>query len=256
LNADQDIGSYWIRAVPNVGDTSFTDSINLAILSYEGSDPSNMTDPTENVPISVLPLNETDLHPLVSTAVPGNATAGGADININITVGLNNGGTAFLVNGVSFDSPTVPVLLQILTGTPASELLPEGSIYPLGINQSVEIFFPNGAGGLNTGGPHPVHLHGHNFHVVRSAGATEYNYVDPVIRDVVSLGGTDDNVTIRFQTDNPGPWFMHCHIDWHLEKGFAVVMAEDVPDVSTAVTPPATWSALCPVYNIFANVTT
>jgi hypothetical protein len=25
-----------------------------------------------------------------------------------------------------------------------------------------------------------------------------------------------DNVTIRFFTDNPGPWFFHCHIDWHL----------------------------------------
>lgn len=25
-----------------------------------------------------------------------------------------------------------------------------------------------------------------------------------------------DLVTIRFETDNPGPWFIHCHIDWHL----------------------------------------
>jgi iron transport multicopper oxidase len=34
----------------------------------------------------------------------------------------------------------------------------------------------------------------------------------------VSIGAPGDNVTIRFQTDNPGPWFLHCHIDWHLEK--------------------------------------
>jgi hypothetical protein len=109
-------------------------------------------------------------------------------------------------------------------------------------------------------------LHGHAFHVVRSAGNSTYNYVDPVVRDVVSIGdvATNDNVTIRFFTDNPGPWFLHCHIDWHLEKrvppfpwtylcatlfirdqrlilslldffrrGFAVVFAEDIPDVKT-----------------------
>ena len=63
---------------------------------------------------------------------------------------------------------------------------------------------------------HPVHLHGHNFHVVRSAGNSTYNFDNPVIRDVVSIGTGGDDVTIRFFTDNPGPWFLHCHIDWHL----------------------------------------
>ena len=66
----------------------------------------------------------------------------------------------------------------------------------------------------------------HTFHVVRSAGQTHYNYHDPIVRDTVSIGKMGDNVTIRFRTDNPGPWFLHCHIDWHLEAGFAVVLAE------------------------------
>jgi hypothetical protein len=61
--------------------------------------------------------------------------------------------TQFLVNNVTFQSPDVPVLLQILNGAPASQLLPNGSVYPLGRNQSVEITFPGGAGGTNTGGP-------------------------------------------------------------------------------------------------------
>ena len=56
-------------------------------------------------------------------------------------------------------------------------------------------------------------------------------------RDVVSVGGAGDNVTFRFTTDNPGPWFLHCHIDWHLEAGMAVVMAEDVPDIPKDVVP-------------------
>lgn len=62
-----------------------------------------------------------------------------------------------------------------------------------------------------------MHLHGHSFDVVRVAGSSEYNYANPVRRDVVSAGTAADNVTIRFTTDNAGPWFLHCHIDWHLE---------------------------------------
>lgn len=61
-----------------------------------------------------------------------------------------------------------------------------------------------------------MHLHGHNFDVVRVAGSDVYNYKNPIRRDVVSIGGPADNVTFRFVTNNPGPWILHCHIDWHL----------------------------------------
>ena len=49
----------------------------------------------------------------------------------------------------------------------------------------------------------------HNFDVVRSAGNSTYNFINPVRRDVVSAGLAGDNVTIRFQTDNAGPWILH-----------------------------------------------
>ncbi|KAH8994288.1 laccase [Lactarius akahatsu] len=242
LNANQPIDNYWIRAVPNVGASQdFTGLTNLAILRYLGAPLIDPSDPTTDIPPSVLPLKETDLH-------PGNPVPGGADININLNVSLANG--KFLVDGVAFESPDVPVLLQILSGVPPSELLPKGSIRLLGGNKSVEVSIPAGA----LGAPHPIHLHGHAFHVVRSAGNSTYNFDSPVVRDVVSMGNDGDNVTIRFFTDNPGPWFLHCHIDWHLEKGFAVVFAEDVPDVSTTVHPSQQWDELCPKYNDFANI--
>ena len=48
------------------------------------------------------------------------------------------------------------------------------------------------------------------FDVVRIAGSNTTNFVNPVRRDVVSLGSSStDNVTIRFVTDNAGPWFLH-----------------------------------------------
>lgn len=46
-------------------------------------------------------------------------------------------------------------------------------------------------------------LHQHAFSVIRSAGSSTYNFVDPPRRDVVNIGSSvNDNVTVRFTTDN------------------------------------------------------
>ena len=46
-----------------------------------------------------------------------------------------------------------------------------------------------------------MHLHGHNFWVVRSAGNATYNWDNPIVRDVVYIGNdATENVTIRVQT--------------------------------------------------------
>ncbi len=81
---------------------------------------------------------------------------------------------------------------------------------------------------------------------MRSAGETTYTYVNPPQRDGVSVGADGDNVTIRFTTDNPGPWFLHCHIDYHLEAGFAIVLAEESDEVTTSVTPTSELSLFDP----------
>jgi len=60
----------------------------------------------------------------------------------------NSANTVFFVNGVSFEAPSVPVLLQILSGAKnASDLVPSGSIYGLDANKSVELTIPAGARG-------------------------------------------------------------------------------------------------------------
>jgi hypothetical protein len=56
-------------------------------------------------------------------------------------------------------------------------------------------------------------------------------------RDVVSTGDGTEPVIIRFVTDNAGPWFLHCHIDWHLEAGLAVVFAEDIASIAASNKP-------------------
>ncbi|KJA16974.1 multicopper oxidase [Hypholoma sublateritium FD-334 SS-4] len=246
LTANQTASNYWIRATPNVGGPDgFTDGFNSAILRYSTAD---AVEPDTPDVTSVLPLSETDLVPLTDPAAPGPAVSAelsdGAVIGLAFDIALN--GTAFEVNGVTFDPPSVPVLLQVLSGvSAAADVLPAGSVYSLPSNSVIEVNIPGGT----PGAPHPIHLHGHAFSVVRSAGSTEYNYVNPVRRDVVNTGAdTTDNVTIRFETDNTGPWIMHCHIDWHLATGLAIVMAENITGIAN-LTHPASWDALCPAFD-------
>nr|BBB89275.1 laccase [Grifola frondosa] len=244
LTADQTVDNYWIRADPSFGNTGFVNGINSAILQYSGA--ANGTDPTSTQTTSIAPLVETNLVPLENAAAPGEAVAGGVDYALNLVFNFN--GSNFFINDAVFVPPTVPILLQILSGAQtAQDLLPTGSVYTLPANSTIEISMPATANA--PGAPHPFHLHGHTFSVVRSAGSDTYNYVNPVQRDVVSTGTPGDNVTIRFTTDNPGPWFLHCHIDFHLEAGFAIVFAEDAADVATANTVPDSWTNLCPTYD-------
>ncbi|KAF8627088.1 hypothetical protein AX15_004554 [Amanita polypyramis BW_CC] len=170
---------------------------------------------------------------------------GGADINLNINITVNSTSLRFEINGATFIPAPIPVLLQILSGArTAQELLPPGSVYVLPPGKSVEVSIPGGT----PGSPHPFHLHGQTFDVVRSAGSPFYNYANPVRRDVVSTGLAGDNTTFRFSTDNPGPWILHCHIDWHLDLGLAIVFAVDANTTANFV-PPNRWDQLCPIYN-------
>ncbi|KIK67868.1 hypothetical protein GYMLUDRAFT_155173 [Collybiopsis luxurians FD-317 M1] len=247
LEANQTVDNYWIRADPSTGTSGYAGGINSAILRYVGADDSEPGTPQV---ASVLPLDETELVPLDNPGAPGEPVAGGVDYALNLDLAFTSSLT-FTINGATFTPPTVPVLLQILSGAQtADSLLPSGSVYSLPSNSSIEISIPSG--GL-AGFPHPFHLHGHVFDVVRSAGSSDYNYVNPPRRDVVSTGAAGDNVTIRFTTDNAGPWFLHCHIDWHLEAGLAIVFAEDVGDWNNTITPSDAWNQLCPIYDSLSD---
>ncbi|KAF7368336.1 Laccase I [Mycena venus] len=241
LTANQPVSNYWIRAQPTLpgSNQGFVNATNSAILRYVGAP---VRDPTSNS-TSTQPLVENNLHPLVKTPVPGAPHPGGADMNLNLVITLNTSGSSFI-------PPTAPVLLQILSGAhTAQELMPKGSIYELPPNKVIEVSIPGGS----PGAPHPFHLHGHNFFVVRSAGNSSYNFVDPPIRDVVSTGpATTDLTTFRFVTNNAGPWFLHCHIDWHLDIGLAIVFAENIPAIEKENPPPA-WDQLCPIYDASAK---
>jgi FtsP/CotA-like multicopper oxidase with cupredoxin domain len=70
-----------------------------------------------------------------------------------------------------------------------------------------------------TGMSHPMHLHGHSFQVIAINGKS----LQGALRDTV-LVPPRASVTVAFDADNPGTWYLHCHILWHLAAGMATLV--------------------------------
>lgn len=66
---------------------------------------------------------------------------------------------------------------------------------------------------------HPMHLHGHSFQVVEINGTP----VNGALRDTI-LVTPKSSVTVAFDANNPGTWYVHCHILWHLAAGMAALV--------------------------------
>jgi FtsP/CotA-like multicopper oxidase with cupredoxin domain len=70
-----------------------------------------------------------------------------------------------------------------------------------------------------TGMSHPMHLHGHSFQVIEINGKP----LNGALRDTI-LVPPRASVTVAFDADNPGIWYLHCHILWHLAAGMAALV--------------------------------
>lgn len=93
---------------------------------------------------------------------------------------------------------------------------------------------------------HPFHLHGFNFFVVgkglgnynATTDPNKFNLVDPVERNTVLVpsGGW---VAIRFRADNPGVWFLHCHLEIHTTWGLKMAfLVENGKGPNESILPP------------------
>ncbi|KAL4713687.1 hypothetical protein ACJJTC_004218 [Scirpophaga incertulas] len=105
------------------------------------------------------------------------------------------------------------------------------------LNSVVEIIILDE--GVTFDANHPFHLHGHSFRVVGmrrlanettieeikafdEAGLLKRNLKNAPIKDTVTVPDGGYTV-IRFKADNPGYWLFHCHIEFHVEVGMALV---------------------------------
>jgi multicopper oxidase len=72
-----------------------------------------------------------------------------------------------------------------------------------------------------TGMDHPFHLHGHYFYVLGSPD--KLNRLDPPLKDTVNVPA-GRQLVLLWKANNPGRWFFHCHIEWHVATGMARVI--------------------------------
>nr|AFA35114.1 laccase [Flammulina velutipes] len=252
LNANQRVDNYWISAPMEMHHDSDNDNLDgdnvFAVLHYEGAPD---TDPKGDARKAFKKGDELEEHllvPLFNPEAPGGATADHI-IDLKFTEDKNDttGHRIWTVNGLAYAAPDLPTLLNILANnaTEMGDFGPNENTNVLKFNETVELVIHGSAGGHI----HPFHLHGHAFSIVEGMSGPS-NFINPPQRDVVGVGGS--TVRIRFRADNPGPWFLHCHIDWHLEAGLAVVFAEAPQEQregpqSLIIKPE--YLELCPIYN-------
>ncbi|GMH28940.1 hypothetical protein Nepgr_030783 [Nepenthes gracilis] len=130
-------------------------------------------------------------------------------------------------NGVfTTDFPANPPFKFNYTGNPPSNIFVSSGtkVVALSYNTSVELVMQDTS--IIGAESHPLHLHGFNFYVVgqgfgnfdQNQDPAKFNLVDPPERNTISVpsGGW---VAIRFLADNPGVWFMHCHLEVHTSWG-------------------------------------
>ncbi|KAF8903804.1 laccase 17 [Mucidula mucida] len=253
LNADQPIDNYWINAPMEMhhdGDNDNLDGDNVkAVLHYEGAPDAEPSGKRDLVALKKNDLEEHLLVPLFNAEAPGGSGPADHVIDLHFTETVNDttGSRIWTINDKSYIPPDLPTLLNIMANnaTGMGDFGPNENTHVLKYNETVELVIHGSAGGHT----HPFHLHGHAFSIVQGMNGPT-NYINPPQRDVVGIGGS--TVILRFRADNPGPWFLHCHIDWHLEAGLAVVFAEapnEEREGPKSLIMKQEYLDLCPIYN-------
>ncbi|CCH41246.1 putative secreted protein [Wickerhamomyces ciferrii] len=186
--------------------------------------------------INDLAFNDYDLTPLDKEELYDDY-----DYQITLDVVMDNLGDGVnyaFFNNITYTHPVTPTIITALTAS--KEHVTNPRIYGSNINafvlqpnEIVEVVVNN-----HDDGRHPFHLHGHTFQVIQKSKSFDdepvpYDENDhepfpkyPIRRDTVNLE-PNGHIVLRFKTDNPGIWFFHCHVDWHLEQGLAAVFIED-----------------------------
>jgi len=177
--------------------------------------------------VNAAELDEQMLAPFDSSGPP----SGPSDVTKLFAINQTDIVT-WVIDGQPFSEPSRPIIYGNASdgwGAATSLHLPGNSI--------IDLIMHIANDSMDTMG-HPIHLHGHKFwflgsgtgmfpyRSVMEAPSNILNLQNPPYRDTIDLPPSGWAV-IRYITDNPGAWFLHCHVQWHLVSGMAVVLIED-----------------------------
>jgi multicopper oxidase len=211
VKADQPAANYWIRAKTLEEDK---EDHALAVLRYRGA---SVELPKSTATWGTL-LKLGDLKPYT----PQKPKPPTTDKLLVLTGSMMP--YRWMVNGQVFELPWKPLTEDRNPPEPpvTQMKLKEGDVVRVVINNESKM-------------SHPFHLHGHYFHVLgmSAEGAGKYNgqalnETDPIQKDNLTIPRNGWGV-VQWEAGNPGVWFFHCHIEWHLEAGMAILVIEGDP---------------------------
>ncbi|KAJ2991423.1 ferroxidase fet3 [Globomyces sp. JEL0801] len=222
--------NYYLHAKmdPNMLDTPSPNPNATVLISYKDNAPLFSSEILD-YPSDPALFDEMKLTPITKMDVVKPDASFTYDVNFELFEDATNHGT---FNQNPFVFPKVPAMFSALSmgenASNASAYGPRTGAAVLKHMEMVQIVINN---------KDAVHLHGHKFQVVYTGVGAYYDEVqtplnitaagitNPVRRDTVVVPGEGYTV-LRFRADNPGAWFMHCHIEWHLKAGLATVFIE------------------------------
>ena len=281
VTADQSVDHYWVRANTMKGTRKdgFLQEV-TAILIYQGAtvsgDPKSSPRPCDaskvcrilNCPFPDFP---TEFH----TKCFSIAEMRSVDKNVADKYGLKDNDVMELflnagynwgssINGRKFVKPTAPVFQKDSVMISCEEKCRNAKLgcvctgkYVLPFNKTIQLVLSNLEDGSSSVAHHPMHLHGHNFAVLKvgfgshnattgkyekhtndvicedslckqprwNGGPPELNFDQPPVKDTI-LVPARGYVVVRMRSDNPGPWLYHCHALTHVFEGMSVLIEE------------------------------
>lgn len=191
-------GCYFINV------SSMSDPINVLIgLTYDNID-CNHTKFISSINNNIFNTS------LVTNKYPHNLPKPNKNLQIFMNVHRINGdGRIFTFNNVSFELPTIPILLSYYLGT--YEPNNRTQIINVELGDVIDIELIN-----DSKFQHSFHLHTHSFYVLNSD--------NPIERDTVTIEN-GETVTIRVIFDNPSIALTHCHSEFHAVQHLVMVFA-------------------------------
>lgn len=239
--------AYWMRSQLGTEHCTLNDGISpnaVAAVYYEDADTESVPSTTSDVTAEQLAACKND--DLATAGIPlCKVPIEEPETTEVIDFTFRSNGTNFIwfVNNSSYRGDyNAPILLSAKNGD--FDYKPEWNVFDFGSNKTVRIHMTNH--GLI--GSHPMHLHGHDFHVLAEGfgewDGTVTNAENSVRRDTHILqngkNNTDGTVTpsftvIQYTQDNPGAWPLHCHLAWHVSGGLFLVALEKKDEIMTQI---------------------
>lgn len=267
LTANHDTGKFLIAISPFMDTVVAVDNLTATgILRYKGTHAFFPTSLTTLPPLNATPVTNSfilSLKSLNSIQYPAKVPLT-VDHSLFFTIGVGinpcptcvNGSKAVgNMNNVSFVMPTIamlqahyfnisgvftddfpgnpPIPFNYTGTTPKNVQTNNGTkVYRLAYNDTVQVVLQGTA--FLAPESHPIHLHGFNFFAIgRGVGnfdpvndPKKFNLVDPVERNTLSVP-TSGWAAIRFIANNPGVWFLHCHLEVHTSWGLKMAFLVD-----------------------------